>query len=104
MNIAQWQPIETAPKSKKILLFYKNSCGMSRIIIGYYIKKYSEEIDLDYDEDFADYCEESDTYFYKEGWFEWIWNHPDFCFLSIEDDEAPTHWLPLPKNPEEDSK
>lgn len=99
MNITPWNPIETAPKAgKRILLFYKNSCGKGRIIIGYYVEKYSEEIDFDYDEEFHDYCEDSDSYFYNEGWVEWSWNNPDYATFPVE--AEPTHWMPLPDSPE----
>ena len=98
-HIEKWQTIGTAPKGKKILLFYKNSSGSGRIIIGFYVAKHSEEIDLDFDEEFADYCEDSDTYFYKEGWVEWSWNCQDCAWFVLEDD--PIHWMPLPESPVE---
>ena len=42
----------------------------------------------------ADYDEETDTYYYPEGWWELIHNWDDYSCVAIAD--FVTHWMPLP--------
>ncbi|MFG5778249.1 hypothetical protein ACFIQF_14365 [Comamonas sp. J-3] len=79
-----WQPIETAPKDKTILLGYANSHGHWRTMRGEWFSK--EEID--------ELWEDPDGV--EPGWFE----------TSVEADDVPnvwrtnpTHWQPLPAAP-----
>ena len=46
-----------------------------------------------------DYDEEHDEYYLKEGWYEVIHNWDEYSSVVIED--FVTHWMPLPKPPEE---
>jgi hypothetical protein len=94
-----WKPIETAPKSTVILVFYKNRSGKGRIVKAAYVEKFTEESNGDYDE-FADYNEATDCYYTPEGWYEYIDNWDDFSHIKIGEG-TPTHWMPLPKPPEE---
>lgn len=80
----RWQPIETAPKDKTILLGHRNSHGHWRTLRGEWFSQ--EEID--------ELWEDPDGV--EPGWFE----------TSVEADDVPnvwhtnpTHWMPLPAAP-----
>lgn len=47
----------------------------------------------------ADYDEETDQYYYPEGWWEKIHNWDEYNHVLIND--FVTHWMPLPEPPEE---
>ena len=81
-----WLPIESAPRDKTILLGYRNSHGHWRTLRGEWFSR--EEID--------EMWEEPDGV--EPGWFE----------TSVEADDVPnvwrtnpTHWMPLPQPPKE---
>lgn len=48
-----------------------------------------------YDDFDADYDEETDTYYYPEGWWEKIHNWDEYSNVAIAD--FVTHWMPLPE-------
>lgn len=54
---------------------------------------YSDNIDMEYDE-------ETDEYYMPEGWWEVIKNWNEYSCIGIED--TVTHWMPLPESPEGD--
>ena len=80
----EWQPIETAPKTGRIILLgYYNNHGMWRTLRGQWIN----EGELD------DWYSDADN---EAGWFE----------TSVESNDDvncwqtnPTHWMPLPEPP-----
>lgn len=79
-----WQPIETAPKDRTLLLGYFNSHGKWRTLRGQWFSQESIE----------DTWEEPE--FAGEGWYETpveIDDTPN-CFWT-----EPTHWQPLPSPP-----
>jgi hypothetical protein len=77
-----WQPIETAPWNKKVLLFYRNAAGKGRTITGcYYTVGMLETLDGDSAE---------------EGWYEESETHEEI----LRTDCQPTHWMALPDPPE----
>ena len=94
-----WIPVtERLPENDvHVLLACKCGCG-SYVCDGFHTEKYStpaqfyEEIDLDYNED-------TDEYYFPEGWWEVIKNWDDYSCVAIED--KVTHWMPLPYPPEE---
>lgn len=53
----------------------------------------------EYDDFDADYDEETDTYYYPEGWWERIHNWEEYSNVAIAD--FVTHWMPLPEPPKE---
>lgn len=54
---------------------------------------YDDDIDSEYDE-------ETDEYYFPEGWWEVIKNWDDYSCVAIED--TVTHWMPLPEPPKEE--
>ena len=93
-----WQPIDTAPHGKPVLVYYKNALGNGRIVKARYIERFTEEscgedcIGID------EFSEEHDASFYLEGWWEMMDNWEEYGFLQIHQGE-PTHWHPLPDPP-----
>ena len=81
---AQWQPIETAPKGRKVLVAYQNQLGnWRRVIAKYYLP---ETLDSEHNESgYAD-----------EGWYEESETHHEEIMRT---DCEPTLWQPLPPIP-----
>ena len=82
------------------------SCRISsrrRICIAFYVPKHTVSEDnsmFNWNYMIMDYDEEKDTYFVREGWYKYgdIWD--DASAIRIGD--SVTHWMPLPKLPEEE--
>jgi hypothetical protein len=81
----EWQPIETAPRDKQLLLGFRNSMGNWRTVKGRYYTQ--ETIEMDWEE--GDSC--------PEGWYETSTISDDIPNCWFFD---PTHWMPLPQPPE----
>lgn len=96
--VSGWQPIETAPKGKGVLVFYKNRNGKGRVVKAAYIEKHTLEADSECGGDWGEYSEAHDEYFCPEGWYESIDNWDDFSEIRINEGE-PSHWHPLPESP-----
>jgi|688.fasta_scaffold1653326_2 hypothetical protein len=81
-----WMPIDTAPKGKIVLVYYRNRLGNGRTMRArYYLP---ETLDSDTTESgWAD-----------EGWYE---ESEAYEYLMPLDGE-PTHWMPLPSAPQGD--
>jgi hypothetical protein len=77
-----------------VFLTYNN-----RVIKGMWIKSFTEEVGVgdDADEDNADYDEEHDCWFYKEGWYELVDNWDEFYFIPATPGKVVTHWMSIPK-------
>jgi hypothetical protein len=86
--VPTWQPIETAPKGRKIVVGYPNRLGKWRTVIAcYYLPQTlqrEDEFDGDDDDGYA-----------PEGWYE----ESETQDGILPTDEAPTHWQPLPAAP-----
>lgn len=50
----------------------------------------------------AEYDEETDEYYFPEGWWEDIKNWDEYGCVAIGD--TVTHWMPLPKLPEKEGE
>lgn len=85
LTIYRWQPIESAPKDGREILGYRHDCGV--LII-----RWTSPSEFCTDAELADIGMESAE---KEDWF-----CADFIAgQRLEDDETPTHWMPLPEAP-----
>ncbi len=90
----QWQPIETAPKQRKVIVHYLNHYGKNRCVMACYYCEKSLEMHDDY-EDVGVFDEESGTLFADAGWYEeHDSDNPIFPLGGV-----PTHWMPLPPPP-----
>ena len=86
-----WQPIETAPKDKKVLAAFKNEYGKWRRIIASYYSPGTLSLSDDDDPQVAD----ENGFNTVGGWYEESETH-DFILPC-----RPTHWQALPKEPKE---
>lgn len=92
--LREWQPIITAPHSKRVLIHYKNSLGNSRIIKAKFVPRYTVESEHgDWAND--EYCEERDEYYYIGGWYEIIDNWDELSAVYVTEG-VPDMWYPLP--------
>ena len=92
-----WQPIETAPSGKAVLIHYRNPLGNSRVIKARHIQRFTEESN---DEGMGvdEYDEANDRYTYVEGWWEMLDNWDEYSIVKVCSG-TPTHWHPLPAPP-----
>ena len=79
-----WQPIDTAPKGKIVLVHYKNRLGNGRTMRAQYYLPETLESD------------ESESGWADEGWYE---ESEAYEYLMPLEGE-PTHWMPLPPAPD----
>lgn len=92
--IERWQPIETAPKGRKLIVSVPNGKNHKPItMMGRYWPRGTFEVAEGYeDEDWA--VEVNGEFYMPEGWYE---------ECEVEDAPAhnidPTHWQPLPPPP-----
>jgi hypothetical protein len=89
LEMSNWQPIETAPRGQKVILFYRNRAGKARTVMGRFHKK--GEVPDEFDD-----AEEPSP----AGWYEDTGTHED-VYLT---DCPPTHWMPLPDPPNTDER
>jgi len=98
----QWISVEDRLPEVQCVATYLNRSGKRRRIMAEYFRRYTVEANMDdSSEGVSEYCEEKDTYFYAEGWWERIDNWEDYSFIVVHEGEI-THWMPLPNPPESD--
>ena len=91
-----WQPIATAPKMRKLIVFYRNALGKGRCVMACYYQAHSLEMHDDYAE-VGHYDETTGESYAPEGWYE---EHDrDSPLMPIQ--EELSHWMPLPPAPAE---
>jgi hypothetical protein len=90
----EWQPIDTAPHMRKIIVHYLNQLGNHRAVMACYYTAKALEMHDDYEE-VGEWDESSGTTFAPAGWYEEHESEEPILPLSGE----PTHWMPLPQPP-----
>lgn len=95
----EWVSIEDRlpENSKLVIATYINSCGNRRTIAGYYLYKYANESNGE-DDSSDEYCEDDETYYYCEGWYEQQDNWNDYAFINVHEGKV-THWQNKPESP-----
>jgi hypothetical protein len=83
----EWQPIETAPKNKKVLVAYKNALGNWRRVMATFYPAGTLEL--------AEDADETDDGMAPQGWYE---ECETFEWIKFTD-ELPTLWHPIPPLP-----
>ncbi len=96
------QPVAVSERlpepGKKVIAYYLNALGNSRTILAEWVPAKTKADDGLTDDDFAEYDEESDEYYWPEGWYEVIENWDDYGAVFVNEGEI-THWRPLPPGP-----
>jgi len=83
--------------SVKVLAHYFNDLGKGRTICAIWVPAKTRS-DSYGDDDFTEYDEESDTFYWPEGWYEAIENWDDLGYVKVDEGEV-IYWQPLPKWP-----
>ena len=90
--------------SVKVLAHYLNGLGKGRTICAIWVPAKTRS-DGYHDDDYTEYDEESDAFYWPEGWYEAIENWDDFGYVRVDEGEViywqtlptwPAHALPLP--------
>lgn len=81
----------------KVLAHYFNDLGKGRTICAIWVSAKTRS-DSYGDDDFTEYDEESDTFYWPEGWYEAIENWDDLGYVKVDEGEV-IFWQPLPKWP-----
>jgi hypothetical protein len=81
---------------KKVLAHYLNALGKPRTIIAEWVPAKTREDSPD--GDLGEYDDETDLFYWPEGWYEQIENWDYFTALLVNEGEI-THWQPLPRGP-----
>jgi len=89
-----WQPIETAPHMRKIIVHYRNDRGRHRVVMACFYEEKALEMHDDYEE-VGVWDEASEMCFAPAGWYEEHDSDDPILTLGGE----PTHWMPLPAPP-----
>jgi hypothetical protein len=94
-EMSEWQPIETAPKGKKVIVFGEVP-GMShpQTVVARYWTRHTLPVAEGFeDEDWVDLSGDGDAYM-PEDWYEETMGE-DVAAVNLK----PTHWMPLPEPP-----
>jgi hypothetical protein len=81
----------------KVLAHYFNKLGKGRTVCAIWVPAKTRVSDSDIDEDFEfEYDDETDQFYWPEGWYEAIENWEEFGYLKVYEGEV-AYWQPLPK-------
>jgi hypothetical protein len=83
---------------KKVLAHYLNALGKRRTVIAEWVPATWREDSPAGESDDGEYDEETDKFYWPEGWYEQIENWADFAAIAVCEGEV-THWQPLPPGP-----
>lgn len=98
----RWIPVTERLPENDVHVLLSCKCGSGAYVCdGFHTEKYSTPTQF-YEDIDADYDEETDEYYFPEGWWEVIKNWDDYSCVAIED--TVTHWMPLPEPPKEEVK
>jgi hypothetical protein len=89
---AGWQPIETAPERRKVLVTWINALGKRRITVASYWPMHT----LPLADDVPNYQVTEEGTNVDAGWWEESEGNDDAMFRLVE---TMTHWMPLPAPP-----
>ena len=93
----RWIPVTERLPENDVHVLLSCKCGEGAYVCdGFHTEKYSTPTQF-YEDIDADYDEETDEYYFPEGWWEVIKNWDDYSCVAIED--TITHWMPLPEPP-----
>jgi len=94
-----WIPTNEKLPTDDVLAVYKTSYGRRVIIKAFYAKEF--EVQQNYDDCVdLDYCETTEDYYLKAGWYECISNWEEYSSVVVNDGDI-THWMPMPELPRE---
>jgi hypothetical protein len=96
------QPVAVAeglPEAgQKVIAYYLNALGNRRTILAEWVPAKSRTDDCLVQDDSTEYDEETDEYYWPEGWYESIENWDDYGAVFVNEGVI-THWQPLPAGP-----
>lgn len=100
-EVPRWIPVTERLPENDVHVLLSCKCGAGAYVCdGFHTEKYSTPTQF-YEDIDADYDEETDEYYFPEGWWEVIKNWDDYSCVAIED--TVTHWTPLPQPPKEET-
>ena len=100
-SLPRWIPVTERLPENGVHVLLSCKCGSCAYVCdGFHTEKYSKPTQF-YEDIDADYNEDTDEYYFPEGWWEVIKNWDDYSCVAIED--TVTHWMPLPEPPKEET-
>lgn len=91
----KWTPVsEGKPKSGKHVFVTCEFGSGEYVCDAFWADKFSVECSMESDID-PDYDEETDAFYFPEGWWEIVKNWGDYSYIAIYD--RVTAWMPKPK-------
>jgi hypothetical protein len=88
----QWQPINTAPERRKVLVTWVNELGKRRTAMASYWPEHA----LEMADDVPDWQVDEEGKNIDVGWWEESEGNDDAMYRLVE---KMTHWMPLPDPP-----